>query len=79
MKMYMEAFELILKVLRKHFDATCVVCGIILGLHIVANVVYWGEPVPITGIVLRPWMAVMNVTLVSIATGGTVGYLACTK
>jgi hypothetical protein len=79
MKMYMEAFELILKFLRKRYDMTCLICGIVLGLHIVANVMYWGKPVPITGIVLQPWMAVANVTLVSIATGGAVGYLALSE
>ena len=71
---YMEAFERILQFMKKHKTMTSIMCGVILGLHIVANVVYFGKPVPITHIVLQPWMAFTNMVLVGIATGGVSAY-----
>lgn len=74
MKTYMEVFENVLQFMKKHKTMTSIMCGVILGLHIVANVVYFGKPVPITHIVLQPWMAFINVFIVGIATGGVSTY-----
>lgn len=75
MKTYMEAFESVLQFLKKHKTMTSIMCGVILGLHIVANVVYFGKPVPISNLVLQPWMAYTNVFLIGIVTGGTSMYV----
>lgn len=41
----------------------------VLVMHIIANAVYVGKPVPVSGIVLQEWMAYTNVILVAIWTG----------
>ena len=74
MKDYIEAIEIALNFMKNHKVVTCIICAFILAMHIVANVIFIGKPVPITHIVLRPWMAYINMFGMAVATGVASGY-----
>ena len=42
-------------------------------LHMTLNIAYLNKPVPISGIVLQPWMAVVNTFTAGILAGFVVG------
>ena len=62
-------------VMAKHPIVTTVCCGLILGLHVVLNLAFYGREMP-NGIILQPWMAVVNCISMGVVTGSCVGYVA---
>lgn len=51
------------------------ICAIVWTTHLILNNMYYNKAVPITGIILRPWMAYLNVIFMGIISGFTVGYV----
>lgn len=61
--------------LAKHPKLVTAICAITWAVHLILNNVYYGKPVPISGIILRPWMAYTNVILMGCCCGFTAGYV----
>ena len=62
MKAYIDWFE-------NHGWTVRIIMSILLVVHCVLNSVYMGKPVPISRIVLQPWMAYTNVVCMGAMTG----------
>lgn len=52
-----------------HKIATTIVCILWFVMTVILNSAYWGKPVPVTGMILQPWMAITNCVLVGAVTG----------
>ena len=65
MKTVMEFYEFI----ADHKIAAVIVCNLWLFMTVFLNLVYAGKPVPVTGMILRPWMVMVNCCLVAAIDG----------
>lgn len=65
----MEALIIIIDWFNDHRWIVRTMAAAVLVMHVIANAVYVGKPVPVSGIVLQEWMAYTNVILVAIWTG----------
>lgn len=70
-----EAVIFVEEKLAKHPKLVTAICAITWAVHLILNNVYYGKPVPVSGIILRPWMAYTNVILMGCCCGFTAGYV----
>lgn len=66
---YAKSAKIVFTFLAKHNVMTAVLCGIIFATHVILNLVYLNKAVPITGIILKPWMAAINCFTIGIVCG----------
>ena len=75
-KIMLELTKFIYDILAEHPVVTTISCGFILGLHVALNLVFLNQEMPVTHIVLAPWIAALNVFNIGCITGSVVGYTA---
>lgn len=76
---YVDAIIFAGEVMQRHrWITTAIMAGWLL-MTIVLNTVYYGKPVPISHIVLKPVLAYANVILTGCTAGFCIGYVNCCK
>lgn len=71
----LEVIDFLMEEFTRHNRITTAIMAGWIIMTIVLNTVYMGKPVPVTGMILKTWMAYVNVVCAGTVGGFTIGYV----